>query len=97
MCLLGFLDLCWRLRQVTVPIANPSFENPSLSPDDWTVSIPGWSFSPDGAGGVWHPTSSALTNGATDGANVLWVAGGFVFQDTAATIQPGVSFTLSVE
>jgi hypothetical protein len=87
-----------------VEINNSGFEEPKLSPDDWTwLWVPGWTWVGGEGPGVWHVTAADFDQPiAPEGKNVLYTenavgdAGG-VAQVLTETFAADIDYTLTVE
>ena len=92
-------------RSETIFIANHSFENPQFADGEYSVNaVPGWV-----GGGTWFhvanspeywfagtsPTSPSP--GPIDGLNIAGInTGAWMYQDLAAVVQPGGTYTLTM-
>jgi hypothetical protein len=89
---------------VSIPVNNPSFETlPSgglnLVTNSYGAynygSIPDWMLI-TGNAGEWAPTGGIFTDPIPNGSNVAFSNGGTISQTVAATVNTGVTYTLSV-
>lgn len=79
-----------------IAISNPSFEQPFLSDDSFTIeNIPGWSVINTGNPGVFNPPSTAFGS-VPDGEHTLYSNGGTVIQTLPTTLTPNTTYTLGV-
>lgn len=82
----------------SIAVVNPSFEDPALPKDGFTVDfIPGWFTGNFGAAGVNHPGVGQFPGGAPDGVNTAFNNGDTITQTLADTLQAGVVYTLRVD
>lgn len=80
----------------SIAISNPSFEQPSLSDNSFTIeNIPGWSVINTGNPGVFNPPSTAFGS-VPDGENTLYSNGGTVIQTLPTSLTPNTTYTLGV-
>ena len=87
------------LQAQSIPIANPSFEEPALADGGYNFVIPNWTIT-GGVAGVWNPSvaqsSAAFVAGIPDGDQVGYSNAGDLEQSTGVTLQPGYRYVLKV-
>lgn len=74
---------------IPITITNASFEDPALSVNASTYSIPGWNkLTLDPSLGVYRPSASIYPGGVPDGVNAafLWPNTGTIWQATSKTV-----------
>jgi hypothetical protein len=88
----------------SLPIANPSFENPTLSPGGFFIGVNGWTLIDGGGFNVYtyNPSGSAL-GAAPDGDNIAVISGNNIAPDAGitqtltATLEANTTYTLTFD